>query len=103
MSPMRYVAERRLAATYRALLRAGPQASVTRIALANGFDHFGRFAQLYREVIGELPSQTLARRRPRIGLDHALRPQPSADSSLARNNQPATAAPASGATMNNQS
>lgn len=63
MSPMRFVAERRLAATHRALLQAGPGASVTHIALANGFDHVGRFAQLYRQVIGELPSRTLARSR----------------------------------------
>jgi transcriptional regulator GlxA family with amidase domain len=65
VSPMRFVAERRLAATHRALLHALPGASVTRIALANGFDHVGRFAQLYREVLGELPSQTLARPRQR--------------------------------------
>jgi AraC-like DNA-binding protein len=63
VSPMRFVAERRLAATHRALVRAGPGASVTGIALANGFDHVGRFAKLYREVIGELPSRTLARPR----------------------------------------
>lgn len=63
MSPMRFVAERRLAATHHALLQAGPGASVTHIALANGFDHVGRFAQLYRQVIGELPSRTLARSR----------------------------------------
>ena len=58
---MRFVAERRLAATYRALMQAGPGDSVTDIALAHGFDHVGRFAQMYREVIGELPSRTLAR------------------------------------------
>lgn len=60
LSPLRFVAERRLAASHRALLRAGPGASVTGIALANGFDHVGRFTQLYRDVIGELPSRTLA-------------------------------------------
>lgn len=61
MSPMRFVAERRLAAAHQALLKGGPGASVTHLALAHGFDHVGRFAQLYREVIGELPSHTLAR------------------------------------------
>lgn len=61
MSPMRFVAERRLAATHQALLKGGHGASVTHLALAHGFDHVGRFAQLYREVIGELPSHTLAR------------------------------------------
>jgi AraC family ethanolamine operon transcriptional activator len=64
MSPMRFVAERRLAATHRALLRADPGASVTQIALDHGFDHVGRFAQLYQQVLGERPSQTLA--RPRV-------------------------------------
>jgi transcriptional regulator GlxA family with amidase domain len=51
----------------RCLQRAfsGPGASVTGIALANGFDHVGRFAQLYRQVFGELPSHTLARPRRR--------------------------------------
>jgi AraC-like DNA-binding protein len=63
VSPMRFVAERRLAATHHALLHAGSQANVTSIALAHGFDHVGRFAQLYRQVIGELPSRTLARQR----------------------------------------
>lgn len=63
VSPMRFVAERRLAATHRALLDAGPDGSVTRIALDHGFDHVGRFAQLYRQVIGELPSRTLVRSR----------------------------------------
>lgn len=61
VSPMRFVAERRLAATHHALLQARPGANVTTIALAHGFDHVGRFAQLYRQVIGELPSRTLAR------------------------------------------
>lgn len=64
MSPMRFVTERRLAAAHRALLRADPGATVTQIALANGFDHVGRFAQLYQQVIGELPSRTLACSRP---------------------------------------
>jgi AraC-like DNA-binding protein len=63
MSPMRFVAERRLAAAHQALLRAHPGASVTQIALANGFEHVGRFAELYRHIIGELPSRTLARSR----------------------------------------
>lgn len=63
MSPMRFVAERRLAATHRALLNAAPGASVTQIALDHGFDHVGRFAQLYQQVLGELPSHTLSKQR----------------------------------------
>lgn len=62
-SPMRFVSERRIAAAHQALALAGPDVSVTRIALAHGFDHLSRFAQLYQQVIGESPSQTLAMRR----------------------------------------
>lgn len=60
LSPMRFVTERRLAAAFHRLNRAAPDTSVTRIALELGFGHLGRFAQMYREVIGESPSQTLA-------------------------------------------
>ena len=62
MSPMRYVTERRLTAAYHLLKHAVPGDSVTRIALELGFGHLGRFAQMYRQVIGESPSQTLASR-----------------------------------------
>lgn len=65
MSPMRFVAERRALATYNALVDARVEDSVTRIALSNGFDHLGRFARLYRQVVGEPPSATLARRQRR--------------------------------------
>jgi len=62
MSPMRYVAERRLLAAYRRLRRAEPTDSVTAIAIECGFDHLSRFAQGYRQLFGERPSQTLALR-----------------------------------------
>jgi len=62
MSPMRFVVERRLAVAYLRLGEAAPDASVARVALDLGFDHLGRFAQIYRQVIGESPSQTLAAR-----------------------------------------
>jgi AraC-like DNA-binding protein len=64
MSPMRFVMERRLATAYRRFRQAAPDTTVARTALDLGFDHMGRFAQLYRQVIGELPSQTLAARQP---------------------------------------
>lgn len=63
MSPLRFVAERRLAAARERLLRAGPEGDVTGIAVDVGISHLGRFATLYREAYGESPSQTL-RRRP---------------------------------------
>jgi transcriptional regulator GlxA family with amidase domain len=36
---------------------------IAEIALHCGFEHFGRFAQGYRELYGELPSRTLKSRR----------------------------------------
>jgi AraC-like DNA-binding protein len=65
-TPMRFVAERRLAVAHRRLLAATPIDSVSQIALEVGFSHLGRFATLYRQAYGETPSQTLQQRR--IGL-----------------------------------
>jgi AraC-like DNA-binding protein len=76
MSPMRFVAERRLAAAHVLLRRAAPDASVTQIALELGFDHLGRFAQMYRQFIGESPSQTLCGGQPaRNGAQAGNRPE----------------------------
>jgi len=63
MSPMRFVAERRLAAAHRRLACGGPGDTVTDIAIGAGFSHLGRFSTLYRQAYGETPSQTLQRRR----------------------------------------
>ena len=65
MSPMRFVVERRLAAAQRKLGAAAPGDDVTEVALGLGFNHIGRFSGLYRQVYGELPSQTLQRGRRR--------------------------------------
>ena len=45
------------------LLAPGEDARVTTIAMACGFAHLGRFAQVYRETYGESPSETLTRAR----------------------------------------
>jgi AraC-like DNA-binding protein len=45
------------------LLAPDAMASVTDIALLSGFNHFGRFAALYRARFGESPSETLRRAR----------------------------------------
>lgn len=63
VSPMRFVAERRLAAARGRLLCIGEARDVTGVALEVGFSHLGRFATLYRQAFGESPSQTL-RGRP---------------------------------------
>ncbi len=61
MSLHRYLRQRRLWLV-RQQLRAGTQ-SVKAAALAFGFWHFGDFAQSYRSLFGETPSETLARAR----------------------------------------
>lgn len=48
----------------RLLLGVDATASVSSVALDLGFDHLGRFAQRYRRVYGELPSETLRQRVP---------------------------------------
>lgn len=65
ISPMRFVAERRLLAAHQWLAGAAPGATVTDAALRFGFSHLGRFSVSYRQAIGESPSQTLAAARPR--------------------------------------
>jgi AraC-like DNA-binding protein len=47
----------------REALAASAAASVTEVALASGFTHFGRFAAAYRMRFGEAPSETLRRAR----------------------------------------
>jgi len=63
MSPMRFVAERRLAEAHRQLTHAHPRDDVTHVAMRLGFHHSGRFAALYRQAFGESPSQSLRRAR----------------------------------------
>ena len=62
-SPMRYVRDCRFIQVRRALLQAGPQDSVTTIAVHWGFCHLGRFSVEYRKRYGETPSETLRRGR----------------------------------------
>ena len=61
-TPLGWVRQARLARARQQLLKGGPSASVTKIALASGFSQLGRFASHYRDLYGELPSQTLKRR-----------------------------------------
>lgn len=62
MSPRRYLTVRRLNAARRNLLHSAEDTSVAAIAGRFGFRHPARFAQTYRSLFGELPSQTLSRR-----------------------------------------
>ena len=78
-TPLGWVRRMRLARARQQLLADGAEASVTGVALANGFSQFGRFAAQYRRQFGELPSQTVkAIRAPARGdtdqrLDEARR------------------------------
>lgn len=67
ISPMRFVAERRLLAAHQWLADAARAATVTEAALRFGFSHLGRFSVSYRQAIGESPSQTLAVARQAAG------------------------------------
>jgi AraC-like DNA-binding protein len=73
MPPMRYLRERRLEQTRRALMSPLPDDNVTAIALRWGFSHMGRFATDYRARFGEMPSATLARARRAFGDERYLR------------------------------
>jgi AraC-like DNA-binding protein len=60
-SPLGWTRRMRLARARQALLHAGPEDSVTNIALSNGFAQLGRFAAEFRRAFGELPSRTMRR------------------------------------------
>jgi len=62
-SPLRYSQLRRLWAVRRQLRNGAPGLTVKASACAHGFWHMGDFSKLYRNMIGELPSQTLANAR----------------------------------------
>ncbi|MEV4357248.1 AraC family transcriptional regulator [Nonomuraea sp. NPDC004186] len=60
-TPMAYLRSVRLAHTHADLVRiadTGSQTTVTEVALRWGFTHLGRFAALYRQTYGRLPSST---------------------------------------------
>jgi AraC-like DNA-binding protein len=63
ISPMRFVAERRLLAAHQWLTDASRPATVTEAGLRFGLSHLGRFSVSYRQAFGESPSQTLAAAR----------------------------------------
>jgi AraC family ethanolamine operon transcriptional activator len=58
VNPVRYLRALRLNGVRRTLKLAQPQASVHDIAARWGFWHMSRFADDYRRMFGELPSQT---------------------------------------------
>jgi AraC family transcriptional regulator, ethanolamine operon transcriptional activator len=64
LTPMNYLIRLRLHRVRQVLLAASPEATTVSIEALNwGFWHFGEFSRAYRECFGELPSDTLRRKR----------------------------------------
>lgn len=63
LTPMQMLRRHRLEQVRSALLKPGQSLSVTELAMQWNFEQLGRFAQYYRSVYGELPSDTLRRGR----------------------------------------
>jgi AraC family ethanolamine operon transcriptional activator len=61
LPPIAFLKVLRLNGARRELRRPDETASVTQVATAWGFFHFGEFAAAYRRLFGELPSATLRR------------------------------------------
>jgi AraC-like DNA-binding protein len=62
-SPKAFLKQTRLKQARTRLQSNDPGISVTAIALSCGFNNLGHFARDYRELFGELPSETLAKHR----------------------------------------
>jgi AraC-like DNA-binding protein len=62
-TPLGWVRRMRLTRARRQLLQSGRSATVTDVAMANGFNQLGRFAAQYRKAFGELPSATFQQSR----------------------------------------
>jgi AraC-like DNA-binding protein len=58
-APMEFLTKQRLQNARERLLQPFPEDSVTSIAFNSGFNHLGRFSQMYRKRFGEVPSDTL--------------------------------------------
>ena len=60
-TPLGWVRRMRLTRARQQLLQASAEATVTDVAVANGFSQLGRFAGEYRRTFGEHPSVTIRR------------------------------------------
>ncbi|MCB1859227.1 MAG: helix-turn-helix domain-containing protein [Gammaproteobacteria bacterium] len=61
VGPKLYLKRQRLSAVRTALLTSPPEMRVADVANSQGFWHMGQFARDYKEMFGELPSETLKR------------------------------------------
>jgi len=72
VGPARYLQLRNLHTIYRALRKAEPdETSVSQVFMEHGEWEFGRVAGRYRQLFGDLPSETLARRPPKLNRESA--------------------------------
>ena len=62
-TPMEFLKEQRLQAAWTELNSPKDTATVSSIASDCGFTHLGRFSSFYKNRFGELPSETIARKR----------------------------------------
>jgi transcriptional regulator GlxA family with amidase domain len=65
-TPVAFMRRLRLAYARKQLSHPGTRTTVTDVALSAGFLHLSRFAQYYRAVFDEHPSETLRRARRRV-------------------------------------
>jgi AraC family ethanolamine operon transcriptional activator len=62
MPPLAYLKTEQLNRVYRTLHKADPaETLIKQIAYRNGFRHIGQFCGDYKQLFGELPSETLQR------------------------------------------
>ncbi|MBN0989266.1 AraC family transcriptional regulator [Amphritea pacifica] len=60
-TPLSYIQQRKIALAHREITAGSAVRSITQIAMDYGFTNMGRFSQLYRKQVGELPSVTRSR------------------------------------------
>lgn len=63
MPPMAWLRQYRLKQVREEIVRAGSPKYISTIALDWGFSHLGRFSSQYKQLFGELPSETVQRLR----------------------------------------
>lgn len=63
-TPKHFIRQKKLQAVHKVLMDPSAQVpNITALALEYGFTHLGRFAEVYRETFGMLPSDALKRRQ----------------------------------------
>jgi transcriptional regulator GlxA family with amidase domain len=63
VTPKLFIKQTKLKSLREELANGKAVRNVTEVALDHGFTHLGRFSSDYRKMFGELPSETLRRRR----------------------------------------